>query len=158
MCIYSLTDYMLVVSVIETFIATLPLYICIFTSLCAIKHQSNNVRKVPHLPQTITAGIFRIMGCVVCKMQNQQIAILSHDVWKKIGLENCICWPVQIQSGLIHNAHNTDRPRNAHISRLVGIRCCTEECGFRVLVRINCSAFVGFTGNVVDNVTSYIQL
>ena len=33
MCIYSLTDYMLLVSVIETFIATIPLYICIFISL-----------------------------------------------------------------------------------------------------------------------------
>ena len=33
MCIYSLTDYMLLVSVIETFIVTVPLYICIFISL-----------------------------------------------------------------------------------------------------------------------------
>jgi len=32
MCIYSLTDYMLLVSIIETFIATVPLYICIFIS------------------------------------------------------------------------------------------------------------------------------
>jgi len=33
MCIYSLTDYMLLVSVIETFISTVPLYICIFITL-----------------------------------------------------------------------------------------------------------------------------
>ena len=37
MCIYSLTDYMLLVSVIETFIATVPLYICIFISLWLLR-------------------------------------------------------------------------------------------------------------------------
>ena len=37
MCIYSLTDYMLLVSVIETFIAMVPLYICIFISLWLLR-------------------------------------------------------------------------------------------------------------------------
>jgi len=37
MCIYSLTDYMLLVSVIETFIATVTLYICIFISLFLLR-------------------------------------------------------------------------------------------------------------------------